>query len=341
MPPRVTLQELARHLGLHHTSVSRALAGNPKISAATRERVRRAAAALGYRPDPVARALAVHRHALRPVEEYGTLAWMTQGRHRVADRPGCVESFHLAGAVKRAGELGFRIEEFPCHAPDLSDERLSTILESRGIRGVVVGPWFHGPREERRLHLNWSAFSAVCIGHGLYDPLINRVCSNHYRAMREVVRRLVARGYRRIAAVIPSDAAEENWRAGFQVETLTGVEAAFFWETGFRGARENRRKIRETGVEALIVMNDECAAPWLENFRVPGELAVVSCTISTPGGPITGIHQNYPYIGERAVDLLVHYLYTHQRGIPPHPERVLIEGVWNEGATIRPGGVGG
>jgi LacI family transcriptional regulator len=55
------LKEFARELGLSPTTVSRALAGYPDVSEATRKRVVEAARATGYEPDPAARRLATGR----------------------------------------------------------------------------------------------------------------------------------------------------------------------------------------------------------------------------------------------------------------------------------------
>ncbi|WP_241741120.1 LacI family DNA-binding transcriptional regulator [Streptomyces sp. L2] len=48
---------MAEATGLSVTTVSHALRGKGQIAPATRDRVRRAAEELGYRPDPVARGL--------------------------------------------------------------------------------------------------------------------------------------------------------------------------------------------------------------------------------------------------------------------------------------------
>ncbi|HEX8604533.1 MAG TPA: substrate-binding domain-containing protein [Pseudoduganella sp.] len=57
----MNLKALADTLGMSKTTVSRALNGYPEVSEATRERVLAAAAASGYRANPVARHLAVGR----------------------------------------------------------------------------------------------------------------------------------------------------------------------------------------------------------------------------------------------------------------------------------------
>lgn len=57
----MNLKNLARTLGISETTVSRALNGYPEVSERTRQRVLEAARAAGYRPNPLARSLAVGR----------------------------------------------------------------------------------------------------------------------------------------------------------------------------------------------------------------------------------------------------------------------------------------
>lgn len=57
----MNLKDLAQTLGISETTVSRALNGYPEVSERTRQRVLAAAKAVGYRPNPVARSLAVGR----------------------------------------------------------------------------------------------------------------------------------------------------------------------------------------------------------------------------------------------------------------------------------------
>ena len=61
----MNLKELAEHLHLSPTTISRALNGYPEVGAKTRQRVEEAAARLGYRPNAHARRLATGRsHAI-------------------------------------------------------------------------------------------------------------------------------------------------------------------------------------------------------------------------------------------------------------------------------------
>jgi LacI family transcriptional regulator len=58
---KTSLKDFALSLGLSPTTVSRALAGYPDVSPATRQRVVEAARSAGYRPDPTARRLVTGR----------------------------------------------------------------------------------------------------------------------------------------------------------------------------------------------------------------------------------------------------------------------------------------
>ncbi|MEM1183170.1 MAG: LacI family DNA-binding transcriptional regulator [Acidobacteriota bacterium] len=62
--PAVTLKDLSQHLGLSSATISIVLSGSPRaknLRAETRERVRRAARDLGYRPNGLARSLRVKK----------------------------------------------------------------------------------------------------------------------------------------------------------------------------------------------------------------------------------------------------------------------------------------
>ena len=74
MRPTPSLRELARSLGLSHTTVSEALRASPRVKASTRERVLKAAREVGYRHNPLAGALMSEMRRSRSGTFRGVLA---------------------------------------------------------------------------------------------------------------------------------------------------------------------------------------------------------------------------------------------------------------------------
>ena len=58
---RATIRDVAAHAGVSHQTVSRVINGSEAVRLETRERVERAIAELGYRPDATARSMASGR----------------------------------------------------------------------------------------------------------------------------------------------------------------------------------------------------------------------------------------------------------------------------------------
>jgi len=88
----VTIKDIARKAGVSHSTVSRALAGNPRISEATRVRIVRIAQSLGYERNELARGLV--KGALKaiglviPDITNPFLADIARGVSDIADRKG-------------------------------------------------------------------------------------------------------------------------------------------------------------------------------------------------------------------------------------------------------------
>lgn len=85
--------DVARMAGVSHQTVSRVINGSPDVAPETRARVRRAIAALGYRPSNAARALASHR--TRTVAVVAGGLW----------RPGAVDMLAAVSGTARAHGL--------------------------------------------------------------------------------------------------------------------------------------------------------------------------------------------------------------------------------------------
>src|ERR1700760_3489728 len=108
----VRMAEIAQRLGVASSTISRALRDDPRISIELRNRVRRVAKDLGYRPNPLVSALMANRRRRGSGGAVDVIALVTNYGGRTGWRTKEVCRWEHDGIQRRAGELGFRIEIF-------------------------------------------------------------------------------------------------------------------------------------------------------------------------------------------------------------------------------------
>ena len=339
MPRRTSIRDLAARLGVSHMTVSLALRNDPRITPATRRRVRAAARELGYQADAVVSALMARLRTLRdkPVQApLGFLtAWPTRDGWR--DAPN-LRRFHL-GARRRAEQLGYALEEFWLSEPGMTPGRMSRILRARGIRGLVVQSL---PAAGGRLKLSWEHFACVAKGLTVVHPPLHRVVSSHYEDMRLLLDKLEQRRYRRIGLVLSealSARVDRAWLAAFLLRqnempagnrlpaliTRTDDEEAHFREW----FAEHRPEV--------LLFSDQPVPGWIERLglRVPGEVGLVHLDWSSEQAPLAGLDSDPEAVGEAATDLLVGQLQANEFGVPKHEKIVAVRGHWVPGTSVR------
>ena len=214
--PRPTLNDIARHLGVSKMSVSRALRGERHVAEELRQRVKTAAEALNYRPDPEITKLMTHMRGAR-----GQVAAQTLGVVWADKKPGAVAASPwsrelAAGMHERARQLGFQVDQVYLDEAGMNPRRLAEILEARGIDGFILSPLLS--RSRGHISMPWERFSSVVIGLGYARPALNRVHHHHYLGMMTAMRRLKRLGYRRIGFFGPAVVNERMfgaWSASF------------------------------------------------------------------------------------------------------------------------------
>ena len=186
---RTNLKMLAEHLSLSQGTVSRALNEYPDISKSTRTRVREAANALGYAPNPTARRLATG------VAE--VIAYVMPERHS-----GMSESFIaplLHGLGDSLSERGWDLLVTQATTTEGEIATLKRLTTSRQIGGVVLSrphkkdpriDFLHGARFPFVVH----GRSDNCADYAWYDV-------DSKAAFADAVGRLVELGHRRIGFV--------------------------------------------------------------------------------------------------------------------------------------------
>ncbi len=217
MPPRPTIRDIAHLAGCHYSTVSLALHNHPRIPLETKNRIRETAERLGYRPDAALSALCAYRDGKRPVQAQTVIAWLTNYQTKGGWKESACNCDYFDGASQRATERGYRLETFWLADPQMTQRRMSKILWTRGIQGVLLPPQEH----RTALDLDWEHFSAVTFGHTLLRPHLHLVSNHEYGTMGALFAELVRRQYGRIGLVELRDHDERvdhNWLAAYLVE---------------------------------------------------------------------------------------------------------------------------
>ena len=158
----MNLKELAAHLNLSQTTVSRALNGYPEVGEETRRRVREAARRFDYRPNPNATRLATGKsHAIghviptdRTLMIDPHFSEFIAGAGEVYGRSGFDIIMSVAGpeseeAIYRRYAKSSTVDGVVVHGPQVNDWRLD-LLEELGLPFIV-----HGRAGERAGNYAW------------------------------------------------------------------------------------------------------------------------------------------------------------------------------------------
>ncbi len=179
-----TIKDVARHAGVSASTVSRALSGKIPVDEATRERVLRSVAELGYKPNLMARGL-------------------KEGRSRILALvlPDITNPFFpkLVQCVEeRASERGYSLILCDCaNNPEREALHIES-LRNRYVDGVIYTGVTSDPRHIETLR---RADVKVVVMNRDFDAGAPCVTNDNFAGGRAVIRHLAESGHRRIACL--------------------------------------------------------------------------------------------------------------------------------------------
>jgi LacI family transcriptional regulator len=336
--PAPTLRSLAKILGLSRTTVSDALRGSARVDPKTALRVKQAAREAGYRRNPLAGALMSELRRSRGSAFRGVLAAID---FTEPDRPQEGAPYHhelIAGMGTRAAELGFKLERFNVGENGISVQRLDSILQSRGISGIILLPAWDEPDLS---NLDWSRFAGIYTDYIIERPKLHSVCSDQYRSLLAALQRLKAMGY---------------VRPGLFLQKHQDERLQYRWSAAFRAFQENHPELKP--LPPLIVENFDRAAfvrwfrrtqpdvvlghnagaiDWMEacGARVPATHGFVCLNLHMKSRPCAGLDLQPRTLGARAAELLIAQLQRNETDIPEWPSTTTIAARWVDGPSLR------
>lgn len=331
-PRHVTAQDVARRAGVSQSAASRTFTPGASISADLRERVRSAAAALGYRPNAIARSLITARSRI-----IGVAASYLQN-HFYPD---------VLDALSRALQArGYQILLFTAELSETADEVLDGLLRYR-VDAVVLASTTLSSRlaEECR-----AAGIPVLLFNRTSDVAsVSAVTGENRRGGRMIGELLAACGHERIAYIAGTEnsSTSRDRERGFLEGLAAGGTCLFAREAGlyrFDGAADAARRLfsRPDRPDAVFAANDHMAIAAMGvataefGLRIPEDVAFVGFddveAARWPAYSLTTFSQPIPPMVSAVVDLLLS-LVEEPDTMPRH---VVVTGELIESASTRP-----
>ena len=301
----VTKEDVARHAGVSHITVSRVVNTPEKVAPATRARVQAAIASMGYIPNLLAGGLASRRTRIIAA------VVPTIGHSIFADT--------IRGLSDELAAHGYQLLLGQSNYSEDSETALVEAFIGRRVDGLVLTGVQHTSRTRQRLQA--SKIPVVEIWDLTSKPIDMLAGFSNYDAGYAMAEYLAARGYRRMAFVGGEDARGLARFAGMadalkshrlaapqRVQTAAG--------SFFRAGREALVDIvtHHPKTDAAFFSNDVIAAGALfecnrRNIKVPEQLAIAgfaNLDIAPEVTPaLTTVHVGSQQIGEKAAQMLL------------------------------------
>ncbi|WP_277669027.1 LacI family DNA-binding transcriptional regulator [Caproiciproducens galactitolivorans] len=332
----VSIKEVAERCGVSVATVSKALNGHRDIGESTRERVRKAAAEMGYTPNSAARSLKTNRSyniGVLFVDE--TQRGLTHEYFSTV-----LESFKVE-SEKRGYDITFINRNIGGKATSYLEHCLY-----RRMDGVVVASVdFNDPQV---IELVNSKLPIVTIDHIFNNR--TAIISDNIRGVRDLVTYLYKKGHRRIAFIHGENTAvtENRLTSFYKTCSELGIEVpdSYVKEARYHDAAATARCTAELLAlprrPTCIMFPDDFSYIGGMNvileagLSIPDDISVVGydgiwlSQILSPR--LTTLKQDTSALGRAAAEQLVNQI---ERPRTTLPERIIIPGKLLEGRSVR------
>lgn len=329
---------VAEHAGVSAMTVSNVLRGRGRFSAATKDRVLKAAQAVGYQTDPLLSRLMTRIRTPGEKRARATIALLGPWTPDHDEARDGYFARLVAGARARAADKGFGCDRIITGQGGLSGPQLKKVLKARGIECILVTPW---SVPGGHFLFDWRPYAVVAASSALWRPSLHRAAPAHFANVEKALHRIRRSGYRRPGLVV--DAMTERlahyaWNAAFieyarrhpemePLPILSGREIT---------ATRLNRWFRTEEPDVILSPRGDVVHRMLIKIGVvpPRDAGLVHIGGYKPEPSFALIDQEPARIGAAAVDLLVSMFYTGERGLPANPLQIHVEGTWWDGPTL-------
>lgn len=325
---RMTEEDVAQHLGISRATVSRALYGRGRVSAATRQRVQEAATELGYVPNVMASELAAGRTdtiGLLLRDSYNPAYGLLLAELQTAARSAGLEVV----TVTATGDIGT--------SPQIAG--LRRILGMR-VGGLIVAT---GDVPSEQLLPFRNDVPMIRAGRPESHPDIHSVAYHEEYHAALLVDHVLAHGHRRVAVMTPAqETSYPEWvRASTTMRLLTARGATpltFPVHANTDGITAALDAVACNTVTAIMCPTDLRALELMRAARargvsIPDDVSVTGCDGVLPGIDLLGL-TSVRLPTEALAQSVVTQLVTMLRQPPQETVHELLRGHLLQGTSV-------
>ncbi|MDO4621048.1 MAG: LacI family DNA-binding transcriptional regulator [Lachnospiraceae bacterium] len=303
---KVTIQDIADALGISKTTVSRAISGKGRISAATTERVQAFIREHNYTPSAVAKGLAEQKTY--------NIGVVCPNDYEIFD----LQYFHrcLEGVSDIITDEGYDILICLLHEGELTN--LKRVVEKHKVDGIVLTrTMFEDPVAD---YLKECGIPLVVIGSSP-DPELSQVDNDHFAACRELTSVLIGKGLKRIALIggpnthIITDTRRRGFEAAFKEAGIPVDPSLIFMDTDSpEQTTDVMREILKKKADGIICMDEKLTSYVLafcksRHLHIPEDFCLASfynsSMLENSAPPVTSLDIDDRKLGDAAARLLL------------------------------------
>lgn len=321
-PTKVTAMDVARLAGVSQSAVSRVFTHGASASKVTAEKVRAAALQLGYRPDPLARAMITGRTRIIGL----VVAYLENQFYPVA-----LELLSQALQARGYHVLVFMAENSTERVPQVMQELLDYQVDGIITASVAM-------TNDLTTRCSAAGIPVVMFNRGQDDDRLSEVTSDNIAGGRRAARHLIETGHRRIAHVMgwQGSSTGRDRAEGFQqvlrgagLEPFAMIDGMYSRDVASEAVRTMFAGAQKP--DAIFVSNDHMAFAVMDTLRfemglsVPGDVSVVGYDdvpmAAWASYNLTTIRQPVRRMVEATVDILLNQIEGDSA-----PNRIRIDG---------------
>ncbi len=304
---KITIDDVAKALGVSKSTVSRSISGKGRISEETRQKVLKYIEEHNYRPSIVAKGLAQSKTY--------NIGWVIPGDAMIMDLPFYQRC--MMGVCEEAALENYDILLSMIYENDYS--QLKRIIRNKKVDGIILGRTLvKDPQAELLINSN---IPFVVVGSSMDNQII-QIDNDHIHACKELTSVLIAKGIKKLALIggDSNHVVNKNRREGFELALKEkGIHDKFIYMD-----RKDNTKIERTvddilkqDIECIICMDDGICSEVIgklhkEHINIPKDIKLASFydseILKRHNPPITSLQYDPKILGAAACRTLFDYI---------------------------------